>query len=462
MQSTVEPLEGNKVRLSVEVDENEFEKAVSAAFVRIAREVRVPGFRPGKAPRRVLEARIGSAAARQEAMREALPEYYVKALKAGNVDAIAQPEITVTGGEETGPVQFEATVEIRPSLQLEGYGGLKVEVPSPFVTDEDVDRQIDRMRSAQAELIDVERPAADGDVVTIDLKATKAHEDHEDTLDDVTDFSHEIGSEAGMPPEVDVHLIGAEVGQTLEFDATVGEGDDAAVVHFTITLKTVQDKQLPELTDEWVAESSELTTIEELRADLHERLQAGRTTGCINAIRDRAVDALVELVTDDVPEVMVQEEVSRRLQELDQALRRQGASLEAYAQATGGVEGLLGSARDQAVKGVKADLALRAVASLEELDATDADVDDEIEKLAPQMGQKPAQLRRTLERNESIEAVRSDVRKAKALDWVLDHVEVVDPDGNPIDRAALLAAQKGAEDAAADKESDITVDTEQE
>jgi trigger factor len=461
MQSTVEPLEGNKVKLSVEVDEQEFEKALNAAFVRIARDVRIPGFRPGKAPRRVLEARIGSAAARQEAMREALPEYYVQALKAENVDAIAQPEIEVVGGEEAGPVKFEATVEVRPEIELEGYGGLKVEVPSPVVTDADIDRQIDRMRGAQAELLDVERAAADGDVLTIDLKATKQHDDHEDTLDDVSDYSHEIGADQGMPPEVDVHLIGAEVGQTLDFDATVGEGDEQAEVHFTITVKKVQAKQLPDLTDEWVEESSELTTIAELREDLRTRLEQGRVAGCLNAIRDKAVEGLVDLVADDPPEPMVQDEVSRRLNELDQALRRQGANLEAYAQATGGAEQLVATAREQAIRGVKADLALRAVANHEDLVATDQDVDDEIEKLAPQMGQKPAQLRKVLERNDSIEAVRSDVRKAKALDWVLDHVEVVDPDGNPIDRAALLAAQKGAEDAAEAADTD-TDDTEQE
>jgi trigger factor len=244
------------------------------------------------------------------------------------------------------------------------------------------------------------------------------------------------------------------VGQTLEFDATVGEGDEESEIHFTITVKKVQEKQLPDLTDEWVEESSELTTIAELRDDLRARLEQGRIAGCLNAIRDKAVEALTDLVTDDVPEPMIQDEVSRRLNELDQALRRQGANLETYAQATGGVEQLLGTAREQAVRGVKADLALRAVAAHEELTATDEDVDDEIEKLAPQMGQKPAQLRRVLERNESIEAVRSDVRKAKALDWILDHIEVVDPDGNPIDRAALLEAQKGAdEDAAADDDS---------
>jgi trigger factor len=459
MQSTVEPLEGNKVKLSIEVDEQEFEKAVNAAFVRIAREVRIPGFRPGKAPRRVLEARIGTAAARQEAMREALPDYYMQAIKAEQVDAIAQPEITVTGGEEAGPVLFEATVEIRPTVALEGYGGIKVDVPSPEVTEADVDRQVDRLRSAQADLLDVERPAADGDVLTIDLKATEAHEEHEHVLDDVTDYTYEVGNAPGFPPEVDVQLIGAEADQTVEFDATVGEGDEAKEIHFAITVKKIQEKQLPELTDAWVEESSELTTIDELRADLRTRLEQGRTNGALAAIRDKALEGLVELVTEDVPEVMVADEVSRRLQDLDQSLRRQGANLEAYASATGGAENLVNMVKEQATAAVKADLALRALADLEDITASDDDIDDEIVKLSAQLGQKPAQLRRVLERNDSIEAVRLDVRKAKALEWLMDHVEAVDPDGKSIDHAALRAAQQSADD---DNAVADDTDTEQE
>src|SRR5438128_1896919 len=135
MKSVVEPLEGNKVKLSVEIDEQEFEKALESAFRKIAREVRIPGFRPGKAPRRVLEARLGKEAARQEALRDALPDYYSKAVKENDLDAIAPPEIDITAGEEAGPVQFDAVVEVRPQLKLAGYAGLQVTIPDPRVTD---------------------------------------------------------------------------------------------------------------------------------------------------------------------------------------------------------------------------------------------------------------------------------------------------------------------------------------
>src|SRR5689334_23095347 len=147
MKTNVEPLEGNKVKVSVEVDESEFDKALDAAFRKIAREVRIPGFRPGKVPRRVLEARIGPEAGRSQALQDSLPEYYLDAVREHDVDVIAAPEIEITEGEEDGPVAFEAVVEVRPVIQVPGYGSLRVTIPSPEPSDEDVDEQLQRLQS---------------------------------------------------------------------------------------------------------------------------------------------------------------------------------------------------------------------------------------------------------------------------------------------------------------------------
>src|SRR3984957_16970980 len=146
MKTVVEPLEGNKVKMSIQVDEQEFEHSVDAAFRKIAREVRVPGFRPGKAPRRILEARLGKESGRSEALRDALPDYYSQALREHEVDAIAAPEIDITAGQESGALAFDAVVEVRPQLHLAGYGGLRVEVPSPVASEEEIDAQVDRLR----------------------------------------------------------------------------------------------------------------------------------------------------------------------------------------------------------------------------------------------------------------------------------------------------------------------------
>lgn len=442
MKSTVEPLEGNKVKLSVEVDAAEFEVALDQAFKRIAREVRVPGFRPGKVPRKVLEARVGTTAARQEALRDAVPGYYVEALKDNDVDAIAQPEIAITAGEESGPVTFEATVEVRPTIDLQGYGGLQVVVPRMEVTDDDVETALRRLRSPDAILVDVERPAAVGDVLTIDLKATRKHDDHEETLDDVQDYTYEIGDAAGFPPELDQQLIGASAGQDVIAVATMGEGEHAADITFVVKINKVQQKDLPELTDEWVQESSEVTTVDELRAELRTKLERGRVTQALAAMRQRLLPELVKLVPDDVvPEPLVAEEVQRQASELERNLSRQGVDLGEYISAMGGSDTIIEQLKVQAVPAVKADLALRAIAEAEDLVVTEQDVDEAIVKLATDLGQAPRDLRRALERNEGMQAVRSDVRKGKALDWLLEHVEVKDTEGNPVDRDALRAAE---------------------
>jgi len=443
MKSTVEPLEGNKVKLLVEVEAAEFEVALDQAFRRIAREVRIPGFRPGKAPRRVLEARVGSSAARQEALRDALPGYYVEALKDNEVDAIAQPDIAVTSGEEAGPVTFEATVEVRPAIELEGYGGLSVTVPRMEVTDDDVQRALRRLRSADATLVDVERPAEALDVLTIDLKATRTHGEgeaaNEEVLDDVSDYTYEIGDAAGFPPEVDQQLTGAAAGDERAFEAVVGEGDLATTISFAIAVKKVQRKDLPGLDDAWVAESSDLATVDELLADLRQRLEQGRLRTAWSALNQKLVPELVKLVADDVPEPLVAEEVQRQAAELERNLRRQNVELGQYVSALGGSEVIVEQLRAQAVPAVKGDLALRAIAQAEGLEVSTDELDQAIAALAAQLGQSPAELRRGLERNDGVQAVRSDVRKGKALDWLREHVEVKDSEGNPVDRDALRA-----------------------
>ncbi len=191
MKAVAEPLEGNKVKLSVEVDEAEFDKAVDAAFRRLAREVKVDGFRPGKAPRRVLEAKLGAGVAREEAIREALPEYYENALRETDTDAIAQPEIDITSGE-AGPLQFDAVVEIRPVITVPGYDSLRVVVPNPEPTEEEITQQIDRLRNQGAELNDVERACREGDAVVIDIHGTQNDEAVAGL--DATDLTYEVGS----------------------------------------------------------------------------------------------------------------------------------------------------------------------------------------------------------------------------------------------------------------------------
>ncbi len=440
MKATVETLEGNKVKVSVEVDETEFESAVDDAFRRIAREVRIPGFRPGKAPRRVLEAQLGTGFAREEALRHALPEYYAQAVRENDVDVIAPPEIDITGGEEDGPVVFDAVVEIRPEIAIRGHDDLTVTIPSPLVSDEEVDAQVERLRQNFAELATVDRAAQDGDNVTIDIAGWEDDEPVSGLTAD--DYLYEVGAGA-VVAEIDDQLRGAKVGDILEFDAEHPDPDSEASLRIRIMVKEIKEKVLPEVDDEWANEASEFETVEALREDLRKRSAMTRVIMAQMGLRNGAAQAAGDLVdADDVPEAMVSAEMEHRLQDLAMRLQAQGMDFDSYMAASGqDQEGMVAELRDAAVMATKADLALRGIAEAEGLDATEEDLDEELEKLAERVEQTPAEVRLALEEGDQIPAVRSDLRKRKALDWLVEHVQIVDEDGTPVDRADLEAPE---------------------
>ncbi|MBI2711199.1 MAG: trigger factor [Actinobacteria bacterium] len=434
MKSTVEPLEGNKVKVSVEVEEAEFDREVDAAFRRIAREVRIPGFRPGKVPRRVLEARIGSDAARADALQHALPEYYVQAVSEHDVDAIAQPDIDITAGEDGGAVSFDAVVEIRPRVSVGGYGTLRVTIDQPTVSDEDVESRLRVLREQFADLETVDRPAQDGDHVTIDIAGSQDGE----PLGGLTaeGYLYEVGSEAVLP-ELDVQLRGAKPGDILAFSAAHPQ-EGQSPVDVRVLVKEVKAKVLPEADDDFAGEASEFDTIDELRADLRRRLSTVKRVQAAMQIQQRTAEALADLVEEDVPEPLVSSEVRDRLQDMAMRFEAQGMDLGAYLEATGQDSAeFLDGLRDAAVQSVKVDLALRAVAEAEGIDVDDDEMEGEYAAIAERVKQKPAQVRRQVERAGQVALVRSDVQKRKALEWLVEHVEVVDPDGKPVDRAAL-------------------------
>jgi len=435
MRATAEPLEGNLVRLSVEIDEPEFDRALGDVVRTLARQVRVPGFRPGKVPRKVLEARMGGAGAlRAEALRESLPDFYARAVVDTELDPIAQPEIDITGGEERGAVSFDAVVQVRPVVAIPGYDGLQVTLPGLAVTEAEVQQQLDRLRENDAELELVERPAIDGDLVTIDLHGNDATGAE---VVGVDDYLYEVGS-GSVVPELDAELHGAKAGAILAFDAA-NPNDSEERVAFRVLVKEVKVKKLPEVTDEWAAESSEFETAAELRADLEARIGRVKLMQSQLALRQKSVEALAGLVSDDVvPEVLVDDEVNERLHDLQHRLEAQKLGLAEYFQATGTTpDELLAAVRVDAQSAVKADLALRALVEAEELTLSDDDLNAEILTMADRMGTTPAELRRQLDTAGRTGAVRSELRKGKALEWLLDHVGLFDEEGNPMSRDDL-------------------------
>ena len=434
MRATAEPAEGNRVRLTVEVDETEIDEVLGEAIRTISRQVRVPGFRPGKVPRQVLEARMGGAVAlRAEALREAIPDFYARAVVDAEVDPIAPPEIDITAGEEEGALAFDAVVEVRPTVAVPGYGGLRVTLPSPAVTDAEVDAQVDRLRETEAELVEVARPAVDTDNVTIDVRGVAA--DGREVVN-VVDYLYEVGS-GRVVPELDGVLAGAKVGDALRFSAVLPDGEEP--VDFTVLVKEIKEKQLPELTDAWADESSEFPTVAALRAGLGERIAKVKAMQCRMLLRDGALAALVELVDDDeVPAVLVDAEVQQRLHDLGHRLEGQRLTIEQFLEMTGrSGDELVAEVRVDAHRAVKADLALRAVADAEGLEVSDDELAAEIAVMAERMETDPEALRQQIDRAGRTLAVRSERRKAKALEWLTEHVEVVDEEGAPIPRALL-------------------------
>lgn len=435
MKATVEPLEGNKVRVSVEVDEAEFDKAVDAAFRKIAREVRIPGFRPGKAPRKILERRLGSNVGREQALHDSLPEFYARALSDHDVDAIAPPELEITNGEEDGPVSFDAVVEIRPEVQVPGYGGLRVEIDRPEADETDVDAQVDRMRQVQATLAQVTRPAQEGDVVTIDITGTLDGEQQDGLTAD--DYSYTVGS--GMvTPEVDENLRGVKPGEILQFPATHPDEDESRELEFKVLVKEVSERVLPDADDEWAAENSQFETIDALRDSIRKNLEARKKIQAQMQVNERTREALAKLVEDEPPATLVEQELQQRLQEMALRLSAQGLDLEQWLAATGKApDELLGEMRGPAAEGVKVDLALRAVADAEQIECDDDDVDAEVDAIAQRLREKAPKVRERLERGGQLPGLRSDIRKRKALDWLVERVELVDQEGQPVDRADL-------------------------
>ena len=450
MKSTVETLDDNRVKLSVEVDEETFDVAVDAAFKRIAKEVRMPGFRPGKAPRRLLEAQFGSAVGREEALREAMPEYYAQAVIEHDVDVVAPPEIEITGGQEDGPVQFDAVVEIRPSVSAAGYDGLRVEIPNPVASAEEIDEQIDNLRRNFAELSVVERAAADEDHVTIDIEAT--HGDEPVPGLTTTDYDYLLGSGA-VVPEIDENLRGVSAGDEVEFSADHPDPEEEEPLQFSITVKEVKEAVLPDLDDEFAKANSEFETVEDLRADMADRMNTMRIQQANMAVQQNTAEALAALVTDEIPESMIENEINARIQDLVQRLQQQGMDVGAYLDAVGQTaETLAAEFREPAEQVVKVDLALRSVADLQGLVPDDDRIDEVIAEMAGPSGQDPDELKARLAEVGQISALRADLAKQAAMEWLTDNVELVDEDGEAIDREALEFPARGAEEDSEEEE----------
>ncbi len=450
-KSPPERFVGPRVKLTVEVDAETFDADVDAAFRKLAREVRIPGFRPGRAPRRVLESHFGVDIGRAQALEEALPRYYAEAVRDNQVDVVNQPELELTLDGSDGPVAFEATVEIRPVVAISGYHDMKVEIPSPEPSDEEVDARIDETRRQFADIAEVDRPASEGDRVTIDIEGSVEGEPLPGLS--AQDYLYEVGS-GGIVPEVDEQLIGCEAGTELTFSATHPVQTDMEI-DFEITVNAVSELVLPELTDDWVDENTEHDDVEELREATARQLGFGLIMQANMALREEVQKRLASLVDGPIPDAMVSGAIADRMNELGSGLQQRNMTIESWLEATGQEPvSFIGELRDDAERGVRLDLALRALATAEALQAEDSDIDDELERLASTDGRTAEQLREVMAENDGLAQLTAAICKGKALQWAVDAATLIGPDGNEIDRSALeLPSPAGSDD---DTDSDDT------
>jgi trigger factor len=428
VRSTLEPVEPTKVRINVVVEPDELRPAIDRTARRLSREVRVPGFRKGKVPRQVIEARIGRDALLAEAIeQEAVPEFYAKAIEELGVQPLSRAQVEPPDYKDGQPLEFSATFEVKPELDLPPYRGVEVERPALEVTDEHVDTQLERLRERFAQLEVIGRPLAEGDFAQIDLRATH----HTEEIPELTrsDFLYEVGS-GTVVPKLDEELTGKRKGDILKFNATLPEeaGEEPGrEVTFAVLVKEAKAKVLPKLDDDFAQEASEFDTLDELRADLRERLEQAAETQRQSELETRVLQAYLDQVEVPLPETLVHDELHYRANRFAQQLRYMGASLEQYLEALGQTqEQVEADLRAQAERAVKAQLVLEAIARAEQFEAGEEDIEAELQRQAARANLEPDQVRQALSDGRG-GVIAGDILRSKALAFLVEHAAQHDP-----------------------------------
>jgi trigger factor len=413
----------------VEIDEVEFDRNIDKAFRKIANEIRIPGFRQGKAPRQLLQAQIGLGAARSQAIQDSIPEYLALAVREHDVDLIATPQIEVTKGEEEGVLGFDATCEVRPIVTVPGYNGLRIELPALLVKEEDVDDAMKSERSRHGVLKDVDRAIAKGDHVSLDLSGSR--EGIPVPGLNVEDWAYEVGK-GWVSASFDEKLTGEKLGSTITYSEAPNGTTDIA--EMTVVVKKVQEMVLDDLTDEWVAEHvSEFETVDAWKASLRKRLEEIKLNQTRSVFVERTTAALAELVTIDIPEAMIASDLQARVRNTVEQFQSQGVSIDQWLSATGQTtESFIDNLRNESQKAVRVDLALRAVAVAQAITASEDDIEQEIERIAMQVGRKVNQVRKAYQENDALTELAAQIHKSQAVDWLLRNSTLVDPEGNAI------------------------------
>jgi trigger factor len=445
VKSTVEQLSPTRVRINVEVPFKELQPDFDRAYKELAKQVRLPGFRPGKAPAKLLEARVGKEAILDQVVNEALPSRYGQAVTESDVRPLGQPEIEVTKKEYGEELVFTAEVDVRPDFTLPDLSALKITVDPIKVSDEDVDGELQSLRARFGTLKGVERPVQTGDFVSIDLSATI---DGEDVPEAATQgLSHEVGS-GQLIDGLDDAIIGLSAGESKVFTTELAAGPHAGKqAEVTVTVGSVKERELPEPDDEFAQLASEFDTIDELKANLSEQVSRVKRVQQAEEIRTAALEALLEGVDMPLPEAIVQAQVDNTIHnalhgldhddaKLAEALEKQGTTREKFE----------ADARTDAEKAIKTQLLLDALGDDLDIQVGQDDLTERLVMTSRQYGIQPQELLGYLQQQNQLPAMFADVRRGKTIAAAVEAATVSDPDGNVIDTAEFFGT-RDAQDA---------------
>jgi trigger factor len=444
VKSTVETLSPTRVRLAVEVPFAEIEPSLKKAYREVAQQVAIPGFRRGKVPASVIDQRVGRGVVLNEAVQEVVPQQLLAALQEHQVKSLGRPEVADLQFDEGQPLTFTAEVDVRPEITLPDLAEIEVTVDAVSTTDDEVAEQVQGLRERFATLKTVERAAANGDYVQIDLEATVDGQPIEGGT--ATNISHEVGS-GQLLEGLDEALVEMSAGdQTSFLTALVGgehAGRDAEVA---VTVRTVKEKELPELDDAFAQMASEFDTLQELRDDVRQRLGRVKQAEQLYAARDKALREVVTRSGVPAPEGVVRDEVAHRKEHMNEELQGIGRAWSDYLAQEGKTEEEMDvELAESAADAVKIQMVLDALAEAEEVQVSDEEFGQEVVARAQRSGMEPQQYYDQLVRSGTASAVFADARRGKTLGLLLERITIKDTDGNPVSTEAVRAAGDAGE-----------------
>jgi trigger factor len=437
VKSAVETLNPTRAKITIEVEFEELKPSLDAAYQRIAKQVNIPGFRKGKVPPPVIDRQVGRGAVLDEAINEALPKLYVQALEDNDLQPLAQPEIDITKFADNESLEFTAEVDVRPSIDVPSYDGLAVEVADFSVTDEDVEDQVQHLRERFATLNDVDRAAQEGDVVSVDLVATKDGETVEGG--EVNGYSYKVGS-GDLLDGVDEALIGLSVGEEKTFISQLLGGDLAGEdVDVLVKVGAVKEQELPEFDDEFAQTASEFDTADELRDDVRTRLERGKRLEQAGAARDAVLEKLLDSAEIPLPEATINAEIAERRQEIEQQLVYAGMTMEQYLENEKQTIDEFEADLEKRVRdAMAAQFLLDEVAKKEQLGVDQAELSQHLMRRAQQSGQNPDEFVKHMVEHNHIPEMVAEVVRGKALAMIVEGAAVTDASGNPVELKNLL------------------------